>query len=1083
MLHHPDLKRRRFGIELTIMKSLLLTVLACLVTLAFAPHHAIAEEPAPSAEKLVEQLRSDDFDHRQAAAKSLEQLGDAARSALEKVIKDDDADVRTTAQKILSKLSRATLQLRVIDQDGKPAKDAEGTISLTYDVLSKPNEQPVETPLKLNAEGRAEIKLEALGTSTLQLKFSTLSNDVDNFSHQITAHHGLNPLIVTFHAGGLVSGELTAVDGKAFKDGSVRLIQGLNLDPDLVEIQLLLLAQNNNGGPFNASVSQPEYTAQIGETGAWIMPKVKEGVYTCVAQVPGYYPTIGARVRVRDGQTTQVPAIPLTTKIAGRIEMKLKKADGTPKAKEPVSFFIVPIYSDAKKLLIPSLVHALPLHSDQKETDENGVIVIDDLTPGKYQLVANAETDGDKTPDSEVALLRTEIVVKAGETVRPAQLPQNSATKPGSIKGRILNASGKPAKNMSVRMMAEKDFIAEQNGQANPVANISNSELSTDRKGQYHFESLAAGKYVLTIGAHSRSNDDDVPIAYVFGVDVSGEKQTTVPDVTIKAGAATFELTPFKGRVFMPDGSPATAPFIRYCAGSDMRDAEVETNDNGNPNGAFTVEIPKANAKDGTKIDGSLLINHAGCKPLFVEGPLESGRRYTLQAQEYGTLRVTVTDPTGKAFVGVNVARYKNSDQNFRNEDPEGNQPQQHHAFTNAKGVVRLTGLAAGERELGVILDGYFLPSRAGIVTVTANADTDVTIVMQPGVRIAGRVRVPDGFSAGASVAVLDGTCYEIVQTNGEFAFSAVLPGQHVLDLKTPGLVQKNQIRFTLPDAPGTIQAAVPQNLIAEMVRPGGIVIDCGKEFAGCSARLTPFEELSSNPYTDLDENGFVDASGRAEFFGVTPGRYRLVVTELQRFMHEPQPNTLTANPSAGPFDVKAIESRAALETLAAVPADLKHGTGSASGRIIIAVAPFKTVSTHEYSIIMRVRGPNAEASGTLLGAPSSNVQPPVVIIGTPPKDFKQRELGSFEIENLPPGTYTVYVNFNYYELMEDTAEAERASEKPDLKVATFTIKAGEHVKLDEIKLDPFDSKSKDKSKEELKRLLRPVDKPQEFEP
>ncbi|MEI6236643.1 MAG: hypothetical protein WCT04_26595, partial [Planctomycetota bacterium] len=754
------------------------------------------------------------------------------------------------------------------------------------------------------------------------------------------------------------------------------------------------------------------------------------------------------------------------------------------KAKEPVSFFIVPIYSEAKKLLIPALVHALPLHSDQKETDENGVLVIEDVTPGTYQLVANAETDGDKTPESEVTLLRTEIVVKAGETVRPVQLPQSIATKAGTLKGRILNGSSKPAKNISVKLMTEKDFVAEQNGQTNANGNQMQIEVRTDRKGQYQFETVGAGKYVLIVGAHSRSNDDDaLPSAYVFGLEVSGEKQTTVPDVIVKSGAATFELTPFKGRVFMPDGSPATAPFIRYYTGSDMRDAQVETNDDGNPNGAFTVEIPKANAKDGTKIEGSLLINHAGCKPLLVEGPLESGRRYTLQAQEYGTLRVTVTDPTGKALVGVKVARYKNSDQYFRNEDPEGNQPQQHHAFTNAKGVVRLTGLAAGERELGALLDGYYLPHRAGNATVKANADTDVTIVMQPGVRIAGRVRVPDGFSAGASVAALDGTCYEIVQTNGEFAFSKVLPGIHMLEFISPGLVQKNQIRFTLPEDPVTIQAAVPQNLVAEMVRPGGIVIDCGKEFAGCSVRLTPFEDHTTNQFFS-DEEGYVDASGRAEFFGFKPGRYRLIVTELQRFIHEPLPNSLTANPSAGPFDVKAVESRAALVTLAAVPADLKHGTGRASGRISFTAAPFKAINAQECTISVSARGPHSLASGNVqIPRTSSTPRVPMTIIGTPPKEFKQREPGAFEIENLLPGDYTVFVNFNYYQFIEDTAEAELAGEKPDLQVATFTIKAGEHVKLDEIKLDPFDAKSKDSSKEELKKLLRPIDKPQEFEP
>ena len=63
--------------------------------------------PPPTPQALVAQLGSDHYPDREAAAKALEALGDAAAPALQAAAKSDDLTVRRTATSLLSKLDRA----------------------------------------------------------------------------------------------------------------------------------------------------------------------------------------------------------------------------------------------------------------------------------------------------------------------------------------------------------------------------------------------------------------------------------------------------------------------------------------------------------------------------------------------------------------------------------------------------------------------------------------------------------------------------------------------------------------------------------------------------------------------------------------------------------------------------------------------------------------------------------------------------------------------------------------------------------------------------------------------------------------
>src|SRR5689334_10571078 len=93
---------------------------------------AVRAEDAPAQadpEKLIELLEKGDFDQRKDAAKKLESLGQAARTALEKALKESDSpEVRDSVEKLLAGLQRTRLIIEALDLQGHPVSGAEGTL-------------------------------------------------------------------------------------------------------------------------------------------------------------------------------------------------------------------------------------------------------------------------------------------------------------------------------------------------------------------------------------------------------------------------------------------------------------------------------------------------------------------------------------------------------------------------------------------------------------------------------------------------------------------------------------------------------------------------------------------------------------------------------------------------------------------------------------------------------------------------------------------------------------------------------------------------------------------------------------------
>lgn len=793
-----SLKRRANKLDSCAMRSIFHFVLAGCLLAAFTGLSLRAEDREKAAEKLVEELRSDEFEIRQSAAVKLAKLGEEARSALERAAADDDPDVRSSASKILAKLSRATLRLQVVSSDGKPVGNAEGTIALGGFDSPDQGWQQRELPLKLDANGSADLKLASLGTIRFQVKLTGFLEENENNWFSLTAHNGINPILATLNRGGSLSGTVLDAGGQPVKEATVSLITGATFDPNLLEMQLIYYKQLVASGPFinngNGVINGAEKPTSVDAQGKWKFPNVAEGVYSIVAQAPGHYPALGGYVRVREGAATNVPGIVLKKRDAGRIELKFSKADGKPRAKESVSIFLTPVYPAASKLRIPANQLNTPLHSDQKETDEEGVVTIEDLSPGKYQLTASGEPDADA---AGAIYMQVEVEVKSGETIKP---PTTTTTKPkkGSVKGRIMNANGKGVKEVEVHLTTESFLIALQNGdeaRAEITPIIADADCVTDNKGVYHFENVTPGKYALIFGV--RADVQIEPDGYVFGIVVEPETQTMAPEAVLKASTRNPNQD-ISGRILLPDGTPATNQAVQYFNGGQNQ-AVTSTND-----GKFTMtlpgrRVPTADAKD------FLIIRRSGFRPLCVMGPFEKERDYRLETQEYGALRITVVDEKDRPLAGVVLAPVNETKVSL------SGQPIARSVVCNAKGVARIAGLASGPREFGAVLNGYFMAPHGGDVDVPVNIEKNVKFTMHPGVRVRGRVIIPAGLPTESVNAIMDDQYYEAIGANGEFTFSGVTPGEHTVIAAASGFVTKSQATFTLPNDPAAIPAAIPK--------------------------------------------------------------------------------------------------------------------------------------------------------------------------------------------------------------------------------------------------------------------------------
>src|SRR5262249_38317460 len=116
------------------------------------------------------------------------------------------------------------------------------------------------------------------------------------------------------------------------------------------------------------------------------------------------------------------------------------------------------------------------------------------------------------------------------------------------------------------------------------------------------------------------------------------------------------------------------------------------------------------------------------------------------------------------------------------------------------------------------------------------------------------------------------------VAADGSFVLNGVTPKNYQLTIRAPGLKCKHTEEIHIPR--DLEKAKKLDGFEFELARPHALAVDCGIEYAGHTAELVAAEKIDSEKAADFTvaAEGTVDAEGRAEFDGLIPGKYVLLL-------------------------------------------------------------------------------------------------------------------------------------------------------------------------------------------------------------
>ena len=1005
---------------------------------------AFAEEAPPKeAAALVEQLRHSDYDVRNAAREKLAALGEAARTVLEGATRAEDVETRAAATALLNKLETATVTLLAFDRDGRPAAGAEAEVRPQ---LQRPggagNEQNLQN-ITVGADGTARLASLAPQYANFNFAWKKWTPTRDGSPWwSVNLERGSNPLFVTLARDGAVEVSVQDAQGAPLKDGRAQLFNNMVFNRELLDLQLAGLeswgARNTPTGACDA-----KGVAKV---------DAGEGLYQCVVLADGYLPALaGAGVRVREGETTRLGSVKLVKKNNGQVRITLQKADGSAAKEARINLSLEYQYEGPEGPNVRREALALRAQMnmrrspDQRQLDDKGKLLVEDLRPGKYRLVAAMGNDA--------PWHMPEVVVTAGQTT---ELPPLKPAQVGSVKGKLTGQGGKGLGYCTVNALPEQD-LSEDAGWSSPQdwrfvqrRNWGMSNSSTQSDGAYELRNLLPGKYVVTIATRRGQ------AILICGVEVTAGKTTAVADTVVPSRGGVSGQA-IKGVVLLPDGKPAANASVNlYHSGSSW-------GRNCDEKGQF--EYSSEDQAEGYE---RLIVKVPGCRPLCLElnapGLKLDTLTLRLQKQEYGALSVKVADEAGKPLKGVAVwpgGRYRT--QYFQG------MPQERQAVTNKNGEVRFTGLAVGERMLNFDCSGYYLPGEFKAVVV-ADTEAQVKAVLRAGMKVCGRLELPEGKAYGQAVASLSGGTSRVswVKDDGSFAFAGLPPGEYWLSASAPGLAPTDHAMVTLrPDAP-------PPELRVKLARPGGAAVMLGQRLEGYAASLMPkgsWDPLVKGKQKDRQPGSLyatVDAAGRAEFWGAMPGDYDVLASPNTNRMQQYYPgyyrsgNPRKAPVSAvvGPVQVQALKSVSELHELQAQAFTIVPGTATVTGKLTpVGETPPTITDDNICGLNLRLVGSAAMGNITLSYPgdfrPQAERQP--IIIGTPPRGVAPApfEPGCFTFQDVPPGEYKLLVDLARYRHAPRRPVWSPESEKPAPTVlATITVRAGEKADVGDVKYE-----------------------------
>ena len=508
-------------------------------------------------------------------------------------------------------------------------------------------------------------------------------------------------------------------------------------------------------------------------------------------------------------------------------------------------------------------------------TDERGNFEIKDLPAGEFTLRANKpgyleSIYGQKNPGS--GRPGTPISLKENQRIEKLAL---TIPKGGVITGTIVDDAGEPAFGVAVRAMrwtwrnGEKTLVAAGNA-------------TSDDRGIYRIPTLSPGDFIVMATPRADSMNDEMMAVERMAQEMAGA-----------GGAGGGLRVSATGGLAMSSGDDApTSGFAPvFYPGTTLSNA------------ATSVVLGPAEEKNG--IDVQLQLVPLGTITGTVIGDPKAIQATTIQLSDANTGlpglvgRTARPDATGKfSFAGVAPGSYNLTAKSGGNS-----------TFVSADGdrtmmfVTRevRAGNALGGPDPGPPAPPMWAKADAA---VDGRTKTDVALVLQPGMTVAGRIafdgtgEIPTDFSqirlilgtaSSAGNGIISGTSMGTVNPDGTFRINDVMPGKYRVTTTPPrgwraksvDSTGKDALDFLLDVQPNDDLSNITINYTNRSTELAGMLTDSSGVatadytivlFAGEQRFWTPQSRriLTTRPATD----------GKFSFRDLPPGEYRLVALD-----------------------------------------------------------------------------------------------------------------------------------------------------------------------------------------------------------
>lgn len=735
----------------------------CLLAAGAGAWAAEGEAPRPkpeaSAEALLQQLLSNDYEERRKAEAHLEALGEGARAALEGAVEGaEDLETRETARSLLAKLSVATLRAIVVDAAGKPqegiAVNVTATMQPAFVDPNQPQYQQDQKRMEATTDAMGQASFSELKPLGAYLNFEALKDHffVTNnggygrtqptFQSNVKLRSGVNVLYLEIEPKGRLTGSVTGLDGTAVASAKVTAILDLGATPLTVSDQERDQAMGGFGGAWMGGM-HAQVTTSTGENGKFEFEKLGAGRYFLVARSENGLPAYTGPVEVKAGEAAALDQPLRLAPIQSartKVKLKVQTPDGNPCASSQVYFTLrrVPekeandeTAEAAEKAEQEAQADKLyenwgsDVPNPMVNTDEKGLCEAGRHRPGTYFLEVYAQ--------NRIARYLPEVKVSGEEQVVEVRFEDKSGSVVGNIPGaqnayavRLLPMDRPGASELLADGGRLANWIFSGAYSADEIFNWGGMNFwrgqidvgltaTPDEKGFFRFEKVPPGAYAA-VGVRA-----DMSLAVMHGIQVEPGKTAQAPQFPkdtppVVANAANADqaqlIYQIKVKVLLPDGQPAANAPV-YLA-SDNGSSGFSTNAQG---------IASTNWYRNTPLDDTRLVivvaghvPHVSKLPPNLVGQNPNNMKHDenlpeilvkLKAMEYGDLKVRVVDENGQPVAGACVSAVPGAVPNFM-----GNNPPARTAYTSASGVATMRQMAPGKRTFNVWREGYFLAEK-----------------------------------------------------------------------------------------------------------------------------------------------------------------------------------------------------------------------------------------------------------------------------------------------------------------------------------------------------------------------------------